>query len=119
GARRGAARRYTFSLRGPGGAVRHHVQGLVVFGAALTLTSGALAVLHAVSTAPGRLAEVAVLVLANLAATALRFVLLRTWVFGPRQAPAPAAAPIPPTASAPAMTPASATAPVPPRTRAP
>ncbi len=80
-----ANRRYTFSVRGPVGAVRHQVQGLVVFAAALTLTAAALAALHAVVAHPSRLAEVAVLVVANLAATALRFGLLRTWVFRPRQ----------------------------------
>jgi putative flippase GtrA len=76
-----ANRRFTFSVRGPAGAVRHQVQGLAVFVAALALTSGALASLHAVTAHPGRLTEVAVLVAANLAATVLRFVLLRTWVF--------------------------------------
>jgi putative flippase GtrA len=75
-----ANRRFTFGVRGPG-AVRHHVQGLAIFGLGLALTSGALALVAAVSTAPPRLLEVSVLVLANLLATALRFVLLREWVF--------------------------------------
>jgi putative flippase GtrA len=34
---------------------------------------------------PGRLVEAAVLVTANLAATVLRFVLLREWVFADRR----------------------------------
>jgi putative flippase GtrA len=76
-----ANRRYTFGVRGPGGASRHHLQGLVIFGLGLALTSGALAVLAAASASPPRLAELTVLVLANLLATALRFVLLREWVF--------------------------------------
>jgi putative flippase GtrA len=81
-----ANRRYTFSVRGPAGAVRQQVQGLAVFVAALALTSAALAVLHAMTGHPGRMTEVAVLFAANLVATALRFVLMRTWVFraGPR-----------------------------------
>jgi putative flippase GtrA len=77
-----ANRRFTFSVRGQAGAVRHQLQGLAVFAAALGLTSAALASLHAVTAHPGRILELSVLVAANLAATALRFVLLRTWVFG-------------------------------------
>jgi putative flippase GtrA len=79
-----ANRRYTFSVRGASGAWRQQAQGLVVFAAALGLTSLALAGLHAVVGQSGRLPEVGVLVAANLAATALRFVLLRSWVFGSR-----------------------------------
>jgi hypothetical protein len=41
--------------------------------------------LHAFVEQPHRLLEVSVLVLANLAATAVRFVLLRGWVFHPRR----------------------------------
>ena len=89
-----ANRRLTFGIRGRSHAGRHQVKGLITFGAGLALTSGALAGLHAAVTAPSRGAEVAVLVAANLAATALRFVLYRTWVFGRRGATArPAATP--------------------------
>ena len=89
-----ANRRLTFGIRGRSHAGRHQVKGLITFGAGLALTSGALAGLHAAVTAPSRGAEVAVLVAANLAATALRFVLYRTWVFGRRGATArPAASP--------------------------
>ena len=75
-----ANRRYTFGVRGAAGAARHQAQGLLVFGAALVLTSGSLALLHA-ATDPSRAREATVLVAANLAATALRFVALRGWVF--------------------------------------
>ncbi len=75
-----ANRRLTFSVRGRGRLLHHHVQGLAVFALALALTSGSLLVLHAV-LAPGRGLELTVLTLANLTATALRFVLLRSWVF--------------------------------------
>lgn len=75
-----ANRRFTFGVRGAVGAVRHQFEGLVVFAVGLALTSGALAVLHWVADPP-RMLELAVLVLANLAATVLRFVLLRNWVF--------------------------------------
>ncbi|WP_189169817.1 bifunctional glycosyltransferase family 2/GtrA family protein [Pilimelia anulata] len=84
-----ANRRLTFGVRGAAGAGRHHVQGLVVFGLGLALTSGSLAVLHGVSAAPAAGVELAVLVLANLTATILRFVLLRAWVFGRRRAAHP------------------------------
>ncbi|ORW03256.1 dolichyl-phosphate beta-glucosyltransferase [Mycobacterium kyorinense] len=77
-----ANRRFTFGVRGRAGAARHQFEGLVVFAVGLALTSGALAMLHNV-TDPPRLLELAVLVLANLAATVVRFVLLRGWVFHP------------------------------------
>jgi putative flippase GtrA len=79
-----ANRRFTFAVSGPSGAGRHQLQGLVVFGLGLALTSGSLAALHAASSVPPRLLEVGVLVAANLTATVLRFVLLRAWVFGRR-----------------------------------
>jgi putative flippase GtrA len=81
-----ANRRFTFGVTGGAKVTRHHVEGLVVFGVALAITSGALAGLHAFVEQPHRLVEVSVLVLANLVATAVRFVLLRGWVFHPRRA---------------------------------
>ncbi|MEU5696297.1 bifunctional glycosyltransferase family 2/GtrA family protein [Actinosynnema sp. NPDC020468] len=78
-----ANRRFTFGVRGRDGAGRHQFEGLIVFGLGLALTSGSLAVLHSYSD-PGGVAEVAVVVGANLLATVLRFLLLRNWVFRPR-----------------------------------
>ncbi|MGC5321563.1 glycosyltransferase [Micromonospora arida] len=72
-----ANRRLTFGISGRQHAARHHAQGLLAFALGLALTSGALAVLHVVSAMPARPVELAVLVAANLAATVLRFVLLR------------------------------------------
>ncbi|MFC8298401.1 glycosyltransferase [Micromonospora orduensis] len=72
-----ANRRLTFGISGRRHAGRHHAQGLLAFGLGLALTSGSLALLHAVTAGPARSVEVAVLVAANLAATVLRFVLLR------------------------------------------
>jgi putative flippase GtrA len=89
-----ANRRLTFGLRGQAGATRHHFRGLIAFAACLVLTSGALMALYAVSAPPGRGAEIAVLVVANLVATALRFVLYRGWVFAE-----PPAAPLTPAAT--------------------
>ncbi|MER6134320.1 glycosyltransferase [Streptomyces sp. NPDC001815] len=80
-----ANRRLTFGLRGRGGALRHQAKGLLVFGMGLALTSGSLAALHHMAPGAARLAEVAVLVAANLAATLLRFLLLRAWVFPARR----------------------------------
>jgi putative flippase GtrA len=76
-----ANRRFTFGLRGRGGATRHQVRGLAAFGAGWALTAAALAGLHAAVPAPGRAMEVAVLVVASLAAAAVRFALYRGWVF--------------------------------------
>jgi putative flippase GtrA len=78
-----ANRRFTFGMRGRGNATRHHVEGFIVFAIALAVTSGSLILLHGIDPHPHRLVELAVLVLANLAATAVRFVLLRGWVFHP------------------------------------
>ncbi|EMD26133.1 Glycosyl transferase [Amycolatopsis azurea DSM 43854] len=78
-------RRLTFGIRGRESAGLHQFQGLVVFGLGLALTSGALALLH-LMTAPGLPLEITALVLANLAATVLRFLLLRGWVFRRRPA---------------------------------
>jgi putative flippase GtrA len=85
-----ANRRLTFGIRGSSGAGRAQVMGLVVFGLGLALTSGSLALLHALSAAPSRTAEVALLVLANATATLLRFVLFRGWVFRARPSVPPA-----------------------------
>lgn len=98
-----ANRRLTFGVRGRDRAVRHQAQGLVVFGIGLALTSGSLAALDAAAGNPSHGTELAVLIAANLAATVLRFLLLRAWVFPERRhepaheagqpADAPAAAP--------------------------
>ncbi|WP_457948225.1 glycosyltransferase [Pseudarthrobacter sp. alpha12b] len=84
----GANRRFTFGIQG-GNPVRHHFEGLIVFGIGLLLTSEALALVHRTTT-PDRWAEVLTVVAANLAATAVRFLLFRLWVFRDR---APHAAP--------------------------
>jgi putative flippase GtrA len=82
-----ANRRLTFGLSGRAGAAVHHFRGLIAFAACLALTAGALMCLPAASASPGRGAELAVLVAANLVATALRFVLYRGWVFAPPATP--------------------------------
>jgi putative flippase GtrA len=74
-------RRFTFGVIGPQRRARHQLQGLIVFGFALGLTSGTLAVAHSLHSSPPAAVELAVLVAANAAATLLRFLLLRRWVF--------------------------------------
>src|SRR5579859_6473591 len=74
-----ANRRLTFRISGRSGSARHQFKGLIAFGICLALTSGALA---ALGTGAGRLAEVSVLIAANLVASVLRFLLYRHWVFG-------------------------------------
>jgi putative flippase GtrA len=76
-------RRLTFGVTGRAGAGRSQVQGLLVFALALALTSGSLGLLHTLDPHPSRLIELTALVSANAAATTLRFLLLRRWVFAP------------------------------------
>ena len=83
-----ANRRLTFGVRGRGGAARHQFQGLIIFGLGLGLTTGALALLGYLAPAASQAVELAVIVAANAAATVLRFVLFRAWVFRPRAIPA-------------------------------
>jgi putative flippase GtrA len=79
-----ANRRLTFGMRGRTGALRHQVRGLLTFLIGLALTSGSLAALHHTAPTAAHHTELAVLVAANLAATLLRFLLFRAWVFGTR-----------------------------------
>ncbi|MCM2427528.1 glycosyltransferase [Streptomyces sp. RKAG337] len=93
-----ANRRLTFGVRGREQAVRHQAQGLVVFAIGLALTSGSLAALQTANTHPSHGTELAVLIAANLAATVLRFLLFRAWVFPSGAAPSdtgPTATPTP------------------------
>jgi putative flippase GtrA len=76
-----ANRRITFGVTRRAGMLRHHMQGLGVFALALALSSGALALLRAIEPHAPRWTEVTALLIANAAASALRFVLLKRWVF--------------------------------------
>ena len=73
-------RRFTFGVRGAAGAGRQHLQSLLFVALGLALTSGALALLDAVTT-PNQLAELTVVVAANIVGALSRFALLRSWVF--------------------------------------
>ncbi len=74
-----ANRRYTFLQRGTSGRVQ--LQGLIVFALYYVVTSGALLGLQQWAENPSRWLEVLVLVVSSVIGTALRFVLLRSWVF--------------------------------------
>ncbi|MGM1079320.1 glycosyltransferase [Streptomyces sp. H28] len=82
-----ANRRLTFGVRGRGGVLRHHLKGLAAFLVGLALTSGSLALLHRAAPGASPGAELLTLVLAGLAATLLRFLLLRAWVFPGTRSP--------------------------------
>ena len=75
-----ANRRLTFGVKGRDGLGRHHVGGLVAFLVALAITTASIAALQVAAPRAGRLLEVSVLVAANVLATTVRFVLLRTWI---------------------------------------
>lgn len=76
-----ANRRLTFGVRGSAGAATHQLQGLIVFGLGLALTSGALAALHTWAPAASHAVELLVLIVANALSTLLRFVAYRSWIF--------------------------------------
>jgi putative flippase GtrA len=80
-----ANRRLTFGVRGRDGALRHQLKGLGAFMVGLALTSGSLAVLHRLAPGTGHRVELVTLIAANLAATLLRFLLFRAWVFPARR----------------------------------
>jgi putative flippase GtrA len=91
-----ANRRFTFGVQGRGGVVRHQFQGLIVFGIAWAITSGSLLLLHLWRPDASALTSLLVLTAANLAATLVRFLLFRLWVFREQRRPVDdAAAPIP------------------------
>lgn len=85
-----ANRRFTFRVRGSADAVRHQLQGGVVFLVSLALSSGSLWILHATDPKGTHLVELSALVLANAVSTLVRFLLLRVWVFGRKGAVAQA-----------------------------
>jgi putative flippase GtrA len=76
-----ANRRFTFGFRGPQGALRHQLQGLLVFACGLGVTSGALWTLRAIRGDGHPLVEVVLLTAANLFVTVMRFVMMRVWIF--------------------------------------
>jgi putative flippase GtrA len=73
-------RRVTFGVRNRATVVPHQSLGLVLLGLGLAVTSGSLWLLQAVAPDAGRLAELAVLGLANLLVGVVRFLSFRRWM---------------------------------------
>jgi putative flippase GtrA len=71
-----ANRRLAFGVRGGSRLAGDHTAGLLAFGAGLALTTGSLAVLHAMGS-QRRGIELLVLTAANAVATLLRFMILK------------------------------------------
>jgi len=82
-----ANRRFTFRAHRNGTAPLDHLGGLVAFGIALGITTLTIAALHLVAPGASRMVEVSLLVMANLIATTVRFLLLRAWITPSRQQP--------------------------------
>ncbi|MEA2623321.1 MAG: hypothetical protein QOH61_2231 [Chloroflexota bacterium] len=75
-----ANRRLTFGVRGRDGVARDHLAGMLAFAIALAITTASIGALHLVAPRAGRTTEIAVLLAANVVATVVRFVLLRSWI---------------------------------------
>nr|HQV20577.1 GtrA family protein [Gordonia sp. (in: high G+C Gram-positive bacteria)] len=75
-----ANRGFSFGVRGTENVVKHQVFGLGIFMFGWVVTAGSLFVLHAWVPGASKHLELLVLLVANLVATAIRFVGLR-WVF--------------------------------------
>ncbi|MFV0458795.1 MAG: glycosyltransferase [Actinomycetales bacterium] len=78
-------RRWTFDVRNPAGRWRHQGQGFVLTLITWALTSGSLALLALVDAHPATLVATVVVAAANVAATVVRFALMRWWVFAPQR----------------------------------
>ena len=74
-------RGHTFGVRSPHRRLTSQVKGLAAFGLCLAFTSAGLAVADEFTGPWATVGTLAVLTAANLAATVVRFVLMRTWVF--------------------------------------
>jgi putative flippase GtrA len=79
-------RRWTFGVRGRAGAARHQVQGLLVLGLTLGLTSSGLRLLGVVAPDASTRVEAGAVAATTVLATALKFLAMRWWVFGPAEA---------------------------------
>ncbi|HEY9493470.1 MAG TPA: GtrA family protein [Intrasporangium sp.] len=76
-----ANRAWTFGVTGRERMVTHHGQALVVFGITYVATTLALAIQQWVAPDAGTLAQTAVVAVANVLSTVLRFVAMRRWIF--------------------------------------
>lgn len=74
-------RRLTFKISGQQRIFRDHLKGLLVILMALIITGGSLGILHWVHPAATVTEELWTTTLSGFVATALRFTLLRHWIF--------------------------------------
>ncbi len=105
-----ANRQFTFGVTGQHRIVRQYAMAMGVFVLTLALTNGVLIALHELRPSAPRGVELAVLTLANVAATLTRYAVLRFHVFAhgrrvPPPRPAPARQPSSPAAPADLSTP--------------
>ncbi|WP_353952264.1 bifunctional glycosyltransferase family 2/GtrA family protein [Knoellia sp. S7-12] len=80
-------RHWTFGLRGREGAGRQQLQALVVFLITLAFTSAGLGLLHAVAPGAPTWVETGAVGVTTALSTAVKFVLMRTWIFAPPAVP--------------------------------
>ena len=80
-----ANRRFTYNVIGPEGALRHQMEGGIVFLVGLALSSGGLSLVHALVPGASQVVEVAAMLGSHGLATVVRFVLLDGWVFSTRR----------------------------------
>ena len=78
-----ANRRWTFGVRGRAGAGRHQLQGLLVFGLTLAMTTWALDLLQSAMPDAPTSVETLVVAVTTGVATAVKFVAMKLWVFAP------------------------------------
>ena len=74
-------RRFTFKISGQGRRASDHLNGLLVIGVALVLTGGSLGVLHWLRPEATVSDELLTTTLSGFLATAVRFSMLRHWIF--------------------------------------
>jgi putative flippase GtrA len=82
-------RAWTFGVTGRERMVSHHGQALVIFAITYAATSLALAVLGRVSPESGTAVQTAVVAVANVLSTAVRFVAMKRWIFRPAATASP------------------------------
>ncbi|MFJ4263727.1 GtrA family protein [Paenarthrobacter nicotinovorans] len=74
-------RRLTFKITGSRKRARDHLSGVIVIGIALLITGGSLGVLHLFKPDASVAEELWTTTLSGFVATAVRFTLLRHWIF--------------------------------------
>ena len=74
-------RRLTFKISGQGRMARDHLHGLLVIGVALVITGSSLGILHWLKPEASVADELWTTTLSGFLATAVRFTMLRHWIF--------------------------------------